>query len=63
MDIKFELVAKPNIEGFEKVYFIKFLSMCIRSKLGSPYHKIVAVTASTLFDDPTIDEKSVQKMT
>lgn len=24
MDIKFELVAKPNIEEFKKVYFINF---------------------------------------
>lgn len=53
------MVKKPGSAKAEVHYFVRFLSDYCRTAYSKPLHDVVAVTAATVFQDPSIDSAYV----
>ncbi len=57
-----ERLPRPNAKNAARNYFIKVLSLQLKKSTGMYLRKAVAITASVIFDDDSIDERTVRKI-
>lgn len=53
---------KPNHPNAKRSYFIRKLTQLLRKETGKPLREIVTITASIVFDDPTLTERQIMRI-